>query len=252
MPFRDYFSKQATDYARYRPGYPAALYEFLASLAPGYELAWDCGTGSGQAAVGLAEYFKKVIATDASREQIDHARPHLQVEYRIEPAEHTTLQANSVDLVTVGVAVHWFDFDPFYAEVRRVAKPGAVIAVWTYDYPIITPAVDSLISAFNGDALTGYWPERIHYLTAHYATLPFPFEPIPSPEFQMQSHWDLNDLIGFVSSWSATQRYLTKKGANALDGVWTDLEKAWGNRNERKWIRWPIYLRAGRVSQPRR
>ena len=251
MPFRDYFSGHANDYARYRPGYPAVLYEFLASLAPSHELAWDCGTGSGQAAVGLADYFRHVIATDASQEQINHARPHTGVEYRAEPAENTTIQAKSVDLVTVGVAVHWFDFDPFYAEVRRIAKSAAVIAVWTYHYPVISPAVDQVIDGYNGKILAGYWPERIHYLTEHYATLPFPFEPIPSPEFQMESHWDLSDLIGFVSSWSATRRYLAKNGANALEGVWTDLEKAWGDRNERKWISWPIYLRAGRINKHR-
>lgn len=123
MSFRDHFSQLAHDYARYRPQYPADLFEYLASLAPARRLAWDCGAGNGQAALQLAQYFDRVYATDASPEQIDHAYQHEKIEYRVEQAERASLASGSVDLVTVAVAVHWFDLDVFYQEVRRVLKP---------------------------------------------------------------------------------------------------------------------------------
>ena len=129
MPFRDFFSSQSKEYAKHRPGYPEAMFDYLASLAPSREFAWDCGTGNGQAALALVERFQHVIATDASAVQIENAFPHERIEYRIEPSEKTSIPANSVDLITVGTAVHWFDFDPFYAEVRRVGKPDAILAV---------------------------------------------------------------------------------------------------------------------------
>jgi len=248
MPFRDYFSDHARDYLRYRPGYPSVLFEYLASLAPSRELAWDCGTGSGQAAVGLAKLFKRVIATDASEEQIKHAIPNENVDYRVEPAERTSISAHTVDLVTVGVAVHWFDFEPFYEEVRRVSKPAAIIAVWTYHYPDISPAVNEVIDRYNREILAGYWPERIHYLTEHYATLPFPFTPVSSPMFEMQSNWDLSDLVGFINSWSASRHYLANNGPDSLHKVWTDLENTWGASTEKRLIRWPLYLRVGRIA----
>jgi SAM-dependent methyltransferase len=189
-----------------------------------------------------------VIATDASREQIQFAIPHEKVEYRVEPAEGTTIEAHSADLITVGVAIHWFEFDPFYVEVRRVAKPGAVIGVWTYDYPSIFPAVNLIIDRYNRETLEGYWPERIHYLTEHYATLPFPFEPISPPEFTMHTEWDLTELIGFIRSWSATQHYLAENGPHSLDMTWMDLEQAWGDPQTTHSIRWPLYLRVGKVN----
>jgi ubiquinone/menaquinone biosynthesis C-methylase UbiE len=182
MPYRDHFSNQAGVYARFRPGYPEALFDYLASLAPSRALAWDCGTGSGQVALSLAGRFERVIATDASQAQIEHADRLPGIEFRVEQAESTSIVSHTIDLITVGVAVHWFDFDPFYAEVRRVAKPGAVIAVWTYHYPAITPEIDAIVEQMNRELLSGYWPERIHYLEEHYATLPFPFEPLPAPE----------------------------------------------------------------------
>jgi SAM-dependent methyltransferase len=247
MPFRDHFSHQAEAYARSRPGYPEALFDYLTSITPSQELAWDCGTGNGQAALSLAGRFKRVIATDASQSQIEHAARLPGIEYRVEPAERTSIDSHTVDLITVGVAVHWFDFDPFYTEVRRVAKPGAVIAVWTYHYPIVSPEIDAVIVQMNHDLLTGYWPERIHYLEEHYATLPFPFEPIPSPAFKMQTRWGAQDMVGFIYSWSATQRYLAENGTNALEAVGAELERAWGSPDEKRLVQWPLYLRVGKI-----
>jgi SAM-dependent methyltransferase len=247
MPFRDHFSKHADDYARYRPSYPDALFDYLAERTPGHKLAWDCGTGSGQAAIQLAERFEHVIATDASREQIEHAFPHASVEYRVEPAEQTSIESGSVDLITVGVAVHWFDFEPFFKEVCRVTKPGALLAVWTYSFPEIIPAVDRVIERYYYDVLSGYWPERIRHLEARYRSLPFPFKELQPPEFFIEMNWDLNDLLGFVGSWSSTRRYIEKTGSDPLDLVREDFQSAWGRADEKRPIRWLLHTRIGKI-----
>ena len=160
--FEDHFSKHSEQYAQYRPQYPDEIYAYLASLAPGHSLAWDCGTGNGQAAIGLAKYFDKVHATDASAEQISRAYHHDKVEYGMEPAEHVSLGASSTDLVTVAVAIHWFNFDEFYREVKRVLKSEGILAVWTYSLPKISPQIDSFVNQYYYEILSGYWPERIH------------------------------------------------------------------------------------------
>ncbi len=142
--FEDHFSKHSQVYAQHRPKYPEEIYTYLASLAPGNSLAWDCGTGNGQAAIGLAKYFDKVFATDASAEQISRAYPSSKVDYHVETAEHISLPDSCVDLVTVAVAIHWFSFDEFYREVKRVLKPDGVLAAWTYNFPEISPEIDSV------------------------------------------------------------------------------------------------------------
>ncbi|MEJ2600977.1 MAG: class I SAM-dependent methyltransferase [Anaerolineales bacterium] len=249
MPFRDYFSTQATQYSKHRPAYPEEFFAYLASLTPERELAWDCGTGNGQAALALAQHFQKVIATDASREQIENAFSHPNVHYRVEPAEATSIDANSVDLITVGTAVHWFDFEPFYAEVRRVGKAGAILAVWTYHFPVINPAVDEVLARLYWQTLDGFWPQRIRFLEERYETLPFPFDEIEPSDFHMQADWDLSDLAGFINSWSATQKYIQQTGDHPLDEVFDDLLLGWGSKEMQRTIRWPLYMRIGRLSE---
>src|SRR5215212_214493 len=183
--FEDHFSKQSQLYAKYRPNYPEEIYAYLASIAPGRSLAWDCGTGNGQAALGLARYFDRVHATDASAEQISLAYPHENVDYHVEPAEHVSLNDASVDLVTVAVALHWFNFDEFYREVKRVLNPNGVLAAWTYSLTEISPEIDPLIDQYYSEIVGGYWPERIRYLEERYETIPFPFEEITPPTFVM-------------------------------------------------------------------
>ena len=244
--FEDHFSKHSEQYAQHRPHYPDEIYAYLASLAPGNALAWDCGTGNGQAAIGLAKYFAKVHATDASAEQIARVYAHEKVDYRVEPAEHVSLDASSVDLVTVAVAIHWFNFDEFYREVKRVLKPRGILAAWTYSFPEISPEIDPLINHYYFEILAGYWPERIHYLEEEYKTIPFPFEEIVSPPFAMEVNWNLVQFAGFLDSWSATQRYKAQKSHHPLDILWDQLLAAWGGENEPRLIRWPLYFRIGR------
>jgi len=248
MPFHDHFSEQAKEYARHRPSYPAAMFDYLVSLAPARELAWDCGTGNGQAAIALAEMFQHVIATDASSAQIENAFPHERVEYRVEPSENTTIPAGTVDLITVGTAVHWFDFDPFYTEVRRVGKANGIIAVWTYHLPMIAPEIDTWLEHFYRSTLKGYWPDRIRYLDQRYRSLPFPFEEIQPPGFEMQATWDLGELIGFLASWSAVRKLVEARGKMAFEAQVKELEDVWGEKTQEKKIRWPLHFRIGRIS----
>ena len=247
MPFRDYFSSQAKDYALHRPSYPASMFEYLAALAPSKELAWDCGTGNGQAALALAERFERVIATDASEKQIESAFPHKRIDYRVEPSEHTTITSGSVDLITVGTAVHWFDFEPFYDEVRRVGKSGAVLAVWTYHLVSIEPEIDRWLQHFYRETLAGYWPERIRYLDQRYKTLPFPFEQIQPPEFEMETTWSLENLVGFLASWSAVKKLVEVRGEAAFDEQMNALESLWGEKTKKRKVRWPLHFRIGRI-----
>jgi SAM-dependent methyltransferase len=244
--FEDHFSTHSRQYAQARPTYPNEIYAYLASLAPARSLAWDCGTGNGQAAIGLANYFDRVYATDASAEQLAHAYPHPRVEYHAEPAEHVSLDNSSVDLITVAVAIHWFDFDEFYREVMRVLRPGGVLAAWTYNSVEISPEIDALIWHYYRDIVGEYWPERIRYLEERYETLPFPFEEIEPPAFAMEIEWNLLQLAGFLDSWSATQRYKAQRGDHPLERLWPELLADWGDENTARLIRWPLHFRIGR------
>lgn len=247
MSFRDYFSEKAQEYAKHRPGYPQALFDYLATLAPGLRRAWDCGTGNGQAALKLAEHFVEVIATDASAEQIENAFAHDRVRYRVEPAESTSIAGGTVDLTTVGTAVHWFEFDGFYEEVRRVSKPGAVLAVWTYHLPAVSPAVDRVLERYYGEVLDGYWPERFDYLRKRYRTLPFPFAEVESPDFPMHAEWSMHEMVGFMASWSATRTYMEKEGHHPLEIVLDELREGWGREDQKRTVQWTLYTRVGRL-----
>jgi SAM-dependent methyltransferase len=246
LKFEDHFSGHSEQYAQHRPRYPDEIYAYLASIAPARSLAWDCGTGNGQAALGLAKYFDKVCATDASAEQISHAYPHEKVEYYAEPAEHVSLSDSSVDLVTVAVAIHWFNFDEFYREVRRVLKPKGILAAWTYSLTEISPEIDPLVNQYYSEIVAGYWPERIRYLEERYKTIPFPFEEIIPPPFVMEIHWNLIQFAGFLDSWSATQRYKAQREQHPLEIIWDKLAAKWGDENEKRLIRWPLHFRIGR------
>jgi SAM-dependent methyltransferase len=246
MNFEDHFSIQSGQYAQFRPTYPDELYAYLVSIAPSNLLAWDCGTGNGQAAIGLARHYERVFATDASADQIARAYPHARVEYHVADAEHVGLEAESADLVTVAQAVHWFDFDKFYAEVKRVLKPNGVLAVWTYHLPSISPQIDKLLLGFYSEVLAGFWPERIRYVDERYSTLPFPFDEIHPPSIAMESRWDLSQFTGFLDSWSGTQRYIKQNGDHPLKIIWDDLASNWKDEKEKRLVRCPMYFRIGR------
>jgi len=246
-PFEDHFSRRAEVYVRHRPTYPAELYSYLASQAPHRRLAWDCGTGNGQAAIGLAEYFDRVIATDASAEQITLATQHKRVEYKLARAEDAGLETGSMALVTVAVAVHWFDFDLFYDEVRRTLSHEGLIAVWCYSLPTITPGINSILDNYLHNILGGYWPDRARHMIEEYRALPFPFEELKVPSFTMITHWDLFQVLGFLESWSGTARFEEKKGYSPIELIQPQLKEEWGAEATKRRLDWKLPLRVGRV-----
>ncbi|HET7922676.1 MAG TPA: class I SAM-dependent methyltransferase [Gammaproteobacteria bacterium] len=245
--FKDHFSGHAAAYAEARPGYPETLFSQLATLAPAHDQAWDCGTGNGQAAVALAAHFARVIATDASAEQIGSAFPNARVTYRVAPAEHAGLPDHSVDLVTVAQAAHWFDLPAFYAEVRRVAKPGAVIALWCYGVCHITPDVDAVVATFYEGEIGPYWPPERRLIDEAYRSLPFPFAKLDMPPISMSLDWTLPQLLAYLASWSAVQRCIRATGRDPIPALTEALAAAWGKPDSARRVEWPLALRTGRV-----
>lgn len=247
MQFEDHYSGHADAYARHRPRYPDELFAWLASVSPGRALAWDAGTGSGQVAAALAEHFDHVIGTDASSEQLARAIPHERVEYRNESVGRASLASDSVDLVTAGAAAHWFDLDGFYREVLRVGREGAVIALFSYGPRDFADVVGPAVHRFQEELLGPYWPERIQYVHERYATLPFSFEEIEAPPFSMTAEWNLGELLAFLETWSASQRYFLERGTRATDAIVPELASLWGDPATRRQLRCPLFMRAGRV-----
>lgn len=246
--FKDNFSKQAAVYSKFRPTYPRVLFEFLTDLAPGHKLAWDCGTGNGQSAVKLADFFEKVYATDPSAAQIKNAVPDDKVTYRVESAEAPTgLDDNTVDLVTVAQAVHWFDFDTFYTQVKRVLKPEGILAVWAYGIPTITNELDPIIKDFHDNVVGEFWLAENKLIDAGYATIPFPFQEIETPDFFIRKQASLAELLGHLRSWSATQKYIDRYDENPIEPLSQKLQQYWGNSKTEKEITWKLITRIGKV-----
>jgi ubiquinone/menaquinone biosynthesis C-methylase UbiE len=241
----DHFSGHATDYARFRPGYPEALFDWIAGQTPSHELAWDCGCGNGQASMPLAARYSRVVATDMSPQQIAEAKPHQRIEYRTAPAEASGLDDASTDAVTIAQALHWFDFDRFYSEVRRVQKPGGIIVAWTYQLLRADSAVDALLADFYGPVLGSHWPPERKWVDTGYRGMPFPFAEIETPHFEIRLSWTLADLLAYLGTWSATQRYRKSEGRDPIPALGERLAPAWGDSTRE--IIWPIAMRAGHV-----
>jgi SAM-dependent methyltransferase len=246
MSFKDHFSTQSAIYRTARPRYAPALFDWLAAQAPSRGLAWDAGCGTGQASLGLAAQFRRVIATDPSAAQIEQAELAPNVDYRVERAEQSSLEPASADLVTVAQALHWFDLAAFHAEVRRVLRAGGVVAEWTYADCHVTPEVDAVKRTLYVDLLESYWPPERRLVESGYAELDFPFERIAAPPFDLVAQWDLAAFLAYLRSWSATQRYIKANGSDPVDELADRFAAAWGNADEVRVVRWDLALRIGR------
>lgn len=247
-PFTDHFGKQSHIYSVYRPRYPDGLFAFLADLTPGHTLAWDCGTGNGQAALGLAKYFTEVIATDASPTQIANAFAHPQVEFRVAAAEDSGIPPGAVALIAIAQALHWFHLEGFYREVRRVAVTDAVIAAWSYGLTRITPAIDKVLDKFHWRTVNDYWPGQRHYVDNKYRDIPFPFSRITTPVFELHERWNADQLLGYLRTWSAVRYYLEDRGTDPVTGIEGEIRQLWGEPSARRSVRWPLNLCVGRVT----
>lgn len=247
MPSTDHFSRQAAQYRASRPDYPAALFAQLARLAPAQDLALDCATGNGQAALGLAAHFRRVVATDLSTAQLEQRRQDPRIVYVAATAERLPIADRSVDLVTVAQALHWLDLPGFYAEVQRIARPGAVVAAWSYGLMRVAPAIDRVVTDLYEDIVGAFWPPERALVESGYRELPFPFEPIPTAPLALRAEWPLERLLGYLASWSAVQRFKDASGRDPVGLVRDALAAAWGDAAVPRSIEWPLALRVGRV-----
>lgn len=242
---KDRFSGHASKYAAFRPRYPEALYDFLFMQVKGFDLAWDAGTGNGQAAEVLAKRFKNVLATDISLKQLEQAVKVPNIRYEV-AGETTTLPDHSVDLVTVAQAIHWLDRQKFYAEVRRVAKPGAVVAVWVYGLLKISDKIDPILKDFYTKVVGPYWDPERKIIDNELRTIEFPFDELNVHPFAMTFSWTLAELEGYLSTWSAVQKFIEANGSDPVPGLREEIRKA--VKSEKIEIRFPMALRVGIIS----
>jgi SAM-dependent methyltransferase len=247
MEKKDYFSNQSKVYAAFRPTYPPDLYQFIFKHLNNKSCAWDCATGNGQVAQYLANHFDTVYATDLSQQQIDLAFPAKNIFYSVSPAEDAAFRENQFDLITVAQALHWFHVDEFYQEVRRTAKPDGLLAVWGYALLTIDPLIDEMFMDFYKNTTGPYWDTARKLIENKYRDISFPFEEIASPEFSIKVKWNLDQFAGYLTSWSATQKYIQAHGINPVDKFTDALKTIW-KEDDFKMVRFPVFMRLGRIS----
>jgi ubiquinone/menaquinone biosynthesis C-methylase UbiE len=245
---KDLFSTQAAGYAKHRPSYPPELIDYIIGFVQETALAWDCATGNGQAAALLAPYFKKIMATDASEKQLLLAVSKENIAYLACTAEQTPFADNSFDLITIAQAYHWFQFNAFEKEATRVAKNGAVIAAWGYNLPLCNYTdADHLILHFYKNVVGSYWDAERKYVEQKYETIPFGFDSLPSKEFSIHVNWNIEDVTGYLNSWSSVQHFIKANGYNPVNETATQLQTVWPENKDRLVFTFPVFLKIGRI-----
>jgi len=242
---KDNFSTQSKQYAQFRPAYPKAFYDFILGELKTTDTAWDCATGNGQVAVELAKTFNHVYATDISENQLANAPQKENITYLVEQAEDSSFKDQSFDLITVAQAIHWFNFDAFFATVKRTLKPDGLFVAVGYDLMKIDEKLDPVIHYLYQDILGSYWDEERKHIERRYQSIPFPLKEIDCPSLEIQTTWNFEQLIGYLATWSALQHYIKARGNNPIDLVIDKLRKAWGGE-ENKTIHFPLIMKAGR------
>jgi len=250
MNFKDHFSNNSSQYASSRPLYPEKLFKYLSKISPSNTLAWDCATGNGQAALGLSSHFESVIATDASSKQINFAMKRDNINYKVASAEMSNLKGNSIDLVTVATAVHWFDLNKFYKEVERVCKKNGVLATWIYDTKIkIDTSIDSIIENYLSLVMPFFPEEAQKNWSNGYDWIDFPFEEIKAPEFSNTIKWSSEFLLEYIKSWSGSRRHMELNGTGPFDKFGDDLRKFWPSNKPILLHKWNIQTKIGFVNK---
>ena len=246
MDHRKLFNQDSTLYASVRPSYPDRLFEYLSVCCQQHQAAWDCACGNGQAAIGLTGYFDAVFATDISQQQIANAIQHPNVIYSVQPSESTAFHDEQFDIVCIAQALHWFDLDQFWPEVKRVLKPGGLFAAWGYSWFSISAPLDHSIQEEVLEFLRPYWPEQNKLLWDHYRNLSFPFDPIQPPTIEMDVEWDLQQLFGYLRSWSATRHWLKENGETQFHKAYQCAKAVWGDEKAKKTVKMDFCLVVGR------
>jgi len=242
---KDLFSGHAKEYAAFRPKYPDAFVKYISRLVKYRGVVWDCACGNGQFSLPLAEHFQLVLASDISEKQIAAAPGHKGILYTVQPAEKTDFPDEFFDMVVVGQAIHWFNHDAFYREANRVMGPNAVIAAIGYGLMRISPEVNAVLDHFYKNITGPYWEPERKYIDDSYKTLPFPFETIEVPLFEMPCQWTFEQMMGYLNTWSAVKKYEKENGINPLTLVAGDFEKVWGGATFKQVV-FPLFVKAGR------
>ena len=244
---KDLFSNQSDLYARYRPSYSAELIQYVLRFVDGRNSAWDCATGNGQAAYLLASHFQSIQATDISEKQIANSIPHPRIQYSVAAADHSPFADHCFDLITVAQAYHWFNFTAFENEARRVLKLNGILAVWGYSLVNAdNDVVNAIIKSFYTNVVGSYWDEERKYVDEHYNTIPFPYDEIGRAEFYIEQNWSLDDLTGYINTWSSLQHFIKEKGFNPVDELKDEIRKIWPSQDSNS-FRFPLFVRIGRV-----
>lgn len=241
--FKDHFSHNSSSYSKHRPGYPDTLFSYLSSICQQHQTAWDCATGSGQSALQLAKYFQTVIATDASESQIKNAYRQDNIHYTVAAAESSGIKKSSLDLITVAQALHWFDLPSFTTEIERLLKPRGILAAWSYNLLHVNPGVDEHITHLYGNILAQYWPAERTIVENGYQSINFPFEELSVPEFNMTIEWTFEQIISYLSTWSAVNAYISSNNQNPVDLIYEELLHAWRNIDKKMLVTWPLTVR---------
>jgi SAM-dependent methyltransferase len=244
--FADHFSRDSSAYAKFRPTYPPALFEWLATLPASRSVAWDCGTGTGQAAVMLTPHFSTVVASDASRAQVKAADRSTGVRYFAALGESCAIAPERIDLVTVAQALHWIDRERFYRELDRVMAPGGALAIWTYGIFRSTPDIDAVVGRFYQHTVGSYWPAERAHVESGYRTIDIPIAQVSPPPFRIEERLTFDELIGFIRTWSAVGRYIAALKTDPVVQLEQDLHAVWGDRDTPRLLVWPLSVRAGR------
>jgi len=237
------FSQDSDNYAKYRPQYPTELYEYLYSLVNKYEKAWDCGTGNGQVAKMLSKKFKQVEATDISQNQLKEAPELANINYAVQRAEKTNFTDDQFNLITVAQAIHWFEFDDFYKEVKRTLQPNGILAIIGYGLLRINPEIDKIIHHFYDNIISEYWDEERKYIEENYQTIPFPFKELATPSFEINYNWNAEDLLNYLNTWSAVKHYEEKNKENPVKLITNQIQETWGNKKRE--VKFPLLLKVG-------
>ena len=241
MTFNDWFGAVADRYATARPEYPDELYAYLARVAPA-GLVWDCACGNGQASHALARYFEAVVATDASERQIAATTGAANLEFRVAPASASGLADRSAALVTVAQALHWFAGAEFYAEATRVLVPGGVLAAWSYGRCRTSAAVDAIVEHLFTDMLGPFWPTGRRYVDEGYASFSLPGKALDAPRFAIRAHWRADDLLAYLSTWSAVGRYRDERGTDPVAELSDEIRRAFPA--DAALVEWPLVVLA--------